>query len=70
MGELLLILFFHKDFADGPGYSSGYYESKICKPDEIERKIYQHYVQLQPYPPTVIEAIRDIREEELNIEGT
>ena len=59
-----------QDFVESPGYSSGFYNSSTCVPDETERILYNHYLQLQPYPPTVIEAIRDIREEELNVEGT
>lgn len=61
---------FIQDFVESPGYSSGFYHSATCIPDETEKVLYNHYKQLQPYPPTVIEAIRDIREEELNVEGT
>lgn len=49
---------------ESPGYSSGYYFSKGCKPNESEWRIFRRYQNLDVYPPTVQGAAQDIREEE------
>ena len=53
-------------FIEAPGYASGFYVSDRCKPNESERCIFRRFQGYHAYPPTVREAVRDIKEEEAN----
>lgn len=60
-----------QEFVESPGYSSGFYSSDQCKPNDSEWRIFRRFQQHQAYPPTVREAVRDVKEGEAaqDIEG-
>ena len=62
---------FFQEFIESPGYSSGSYASDQCKPNDSEWRIFTRFQQHEAYPPTVREAVRDVKEGEgdQNTEG-
>lgn len=60
--------FFLKEYIQPPGYSSGYYFSEHCKPNDSEWRIFRRFKSHEVYPPTVREAVRDIKEGETDHE--
>ena len=50
-------------------YSSGYYTSEKCKPNDSEWRIFHKFQSSNTYPPTVREALRDLKEGENDEEG-
>ncbi|RMX47241.1 hypothetical protein pdam_00012926, partial [Pocillopora damicornis] len=65
--SVLIRLLPHSEvFIEAPGYASGFYVSDCCKPNESERCIFRRFQGYHAYPPTVREAVRDIKEEEAN----
>ena len=55
---------FFQEFVEPPSYSSGFYSSDHCKPNDSEWCIFRRFQQHQAYPPTVREAVRDVKEGE------
>ena len=69
--ELIFVinpLLFSKEYTDRPGYSSGYYFSDDCKPNDSEWRVFRSFKNQQAYPPTVREAVRDVKEGEADHE--
>ena len=60
--------FCSKEYIESPGYSSGYYFSDDCKPSDSEWRIFRRFKNRLAYPPTVREAVRDVKEGEADHE--
>ena len=60
--------FFFKEYIESPAYSSGYYFTDQCKPNDSEWRIFRRFKNHQVYPPTVREAVRDVKEGEADHE--
>lgn len=63
---LIRLLPHSEEFIESPGYASGFYVSDQCKPNESELRIFQRFQSHHAYPPTVREAVRDVKEGETN----
>ncbi|XP_073258640.1 uncharacterized protein [Porites lutea] len=61
---LIRLLPHSEEYVESPGYSSGYYFSEQCKPNDSEWRIFRRFKNHHVYPPTVREALRDIKEGE------
>ena len=61
---MFVYYFVFKEYVESPGYSSGYYFSEQCKPNDSEWRIFRRFKNHHVYPPTVREALRDIKEGE------
>lgn len=51
-----------------PSYSSGYYNSDQCRPNDSEWRIFRRFQNHRIYPPTVREAVQDVKEGEASHE--
>ena len=51
-----------------PGYSSGCYNSDQCQPNDSEWRIFRRFKNQRIYPPTVREAVQDVKEGEASHE--
>lgn len=65
---LIRLLPSSEEYIEQPGYSSGYYSSDQCQPSDSEWRIFRRFQNYDVYPPTVREAVRDVKEGEADHE--
>lgn len=69
VSSILIRLCSHsEEYIESPAYSSGYYFTDQCKPNDSEWRIFRRFKNHQVYPPTVREAVRDVKEGEADHE--
>ncbi|XP_015769135.1 PREDICTED: uncharacterized protein LOC107347559 isoform X2 [Acropora digitifera] len=65
---LIRLLPSSEEYIEPPGYSSGCYNSDQCQPNDSEWRIFRRFKNHRIYPPTVREAVQDVKEGEASHE--